>query len=155
TNSDQFDPNTANNSASATETPQQADLALTKTVDNPTPNVGDIITFTVVLTNNGPNVATNVAAQEMTSVSGLAFVSATPSQGIFDQTNLLWTVGTLAVGATATITVQARALSSNPITNIAAITHSDQFDPNPANNSNSVTVRAAEADLAVTKTVDN
>ena len=38
---DQFDPNPGNNTASATETPQQADLALTKTVSNPTPNVGD------------------------------------------------------------------------------------------------------------------
>ena len=31
---DQFDPNTANNTASATVTPQQADLALTKTVSD-------------------------------------------------------------------------------------------------------------------------
>ena len=43
---DQFDPDAGNNSASATETPQQADLALTKTVSNPTPNVGDDVTFT-------------------------------------------------------------------------------------------------------------
>ena len=57
---DQFDPNTGNNSASATETPQQADLAVTKTVSNPTPNVGDTITFTVTLTNNGPDAATGV-----------------------------------------------------------------------------------------------
>ena len=57
---DQFDPNTGNNTASATETPQQADLAITKTVSNPTPNVGDIITFTVTLTNTGPDAATGV-----------------------------------------------------------------------------------------------
>ena len=31
-----------------------ADLAVTKTVSNPTPNVGDTITFTVTLTNHGP-----------------------------------------------------------------------------------------------------
>ena len=46
--------------ASATETPQQADLAVTKTVSNPTPNVGDTITFTVTLTNTGPDAATGV-----------------------------------------------------------------------------------------------
>ena len=32
---DQFDPNTANNTASATETPQQADLALTQDGEQP------------------------------------------------------------------------------------------------------------------------
>src|SRR5207253_2273703 len=52
---DQFDPNPDNNSASATETPQQADLALTKTVNNATPNVGDTITFTVQVGDLGPN----------------------------------------------------------------------------------------------------
>ncbi len=30
-------------------TPQQADVALTKDVSNPTPNVGDTITYTVTV----------------------------------------------------------------------------------------------------------
>ena len=58
-------PTPANNSASATETPQQADLAVTKTVSNPTPNVGDTITFTVTLTNHGPDAATNVQVTDL------------------------------------------------------------------------------------------
>ena len=36
---------------------------MTKTVSDPTPNVGDTITFTVTLTNNGPNAATNVTVR--------------------------------------------------------------------------------------------
>ena len=80
TDADQFDPNTANNTASATETPQQADLALTKTVSDPTPNVGDTITFTVTLTNTGPDAATGVQVTDLLP-AGLTFVSATPSQG--------------------------------------------------------------------------
>ena len=51
---DQFDPNAANNTASATETPQQADLSVSKTVSDATPNVGDQITFTVTLSNRAP-----------------------------------------------------------------------------------------------------
>jgi uncharacterized repeat protein (TIGR01451 family) len=75
-NSDQFDPNPGNNSASATVIPQQADLSITKTVSNPTPNVGDTVTFTVTLSNLGPNTATNVTVNDLLP-AGLTFVSAT------------------------------------------------------------------------------
>src|SRR5204863_224177 len=61
---DQFDLDWPNNSASATETSQQADLALAKTVSNPTPNVGDTVTFTVNLTNSGPSAATDVLVND-------------------------------------------------------------------------------------------
>src|SRR5262245_18230434 len=40
---DQFDPETNNNTANATETPRQADLALIKRVSNASPMVGDFI----------------------------------------------------------------------------------------------------------------
>src|SRR5437667_259922 len=76
---DQFDPNSANNSASVTETPQQADLAVTKTVNNAAPNVGDTITFTVNLSASGPNTAAMVQVTDLLP-AGLTFVSAAPSQ---------------------------------------------------------------------------
>ncbi len=79
---DQFDPNTANNTASVTETPR-ADLAVAETVSNATPNVGDQITFTVTLTDNGPGAATGVQVTDLLP-AGLTFVSATPSQGTYD-----------------------------------------------------------------------
>ena len=87
----------ANNTASATETPQQADLALTKTVSNPTPNVGDPITFTVTLTNAGPDAATDVQVTDLLP-AGLTFVSADPSQGTYDRATGVWTVGTVTAG---------------------------------------------------------
>src|SRR5262249_30587877 len=83
--SDQFDPNTTNNSGSATETPQRSDLRVIKTVSDSTPNVGDVITFTVTLTNLGPNAATNVQVSDLLP-SGLSLVSATPSQGTYNGT---------------------------------------------------------------------
>src|SRR3712207_7875445 len=42
-------------SATATTTPQQADLVLLKSVDNPRPEVGDEVRFTVSLGNLGPS----------------------------------------------------------------------------------------------------
>jgi uncharacterized repeat protein (TIGR01451 family) len=151
---DQFDPNTANNQASATATPQQADLALTKTVSDPTPNVGDTITFTVTLTNLGPDAATGVSVQDLLP-AGLAFVSATPSQGSYDSASGTWTVGTVNLSAPRTLTLAARVISPNPQTNTATISGAAQFDPNTANNTASATQTPQKADLVVTKTVDD
>ncbi|MEI4908212.1 DUF11 domain-containing protein, partial [Klebsiella pneumoniae] len=82
----------ANNQGSATETPQQSDLAVSKTVSDPTPNVGDTITFTVTVSNAGPNDATGVTVHDLLP-SGLNFVGATASQGSYDAVTGIWTVG--------------------------------------------------------------
>jgi uncharacterized repeat protein (TIGR01451 family) len=150
---DQFDPNTGNNTGTTTQTPQQADLGLTKTVSNATPNIGDTVTFTVTLTNLGPDAATNVSVSEPLP-AGLSLVSATTSQGTYDGATGLWTVGTVAAGAAPTLQIQARVVSPQPQTNVATIAHSDQFDPNPANNTATATATPPVGDLAVTKTVD-
>ncbi|WP_287308981.1 MULTISPECIES: SdrD B-like domain-containing protein, partial [unclassified Okeania] len=55
---------------------QQADLSVVKTVDNATPNVGENITFTINLTNDGPNDATNVDVKDLLP-AGLTYVSDT------------------------------------------------------------------------------
>ncbi len=106
THSDQFDPDTGNNTASATETPQQADLVLSKSVDNPTPNVGDTINYTIILADNGPDSATNVQVTDVLP-SSLTFVSATPSQGTYNPVSGLWTVGTVDTTAPRSLRIQA------------------------------------------------
>ena len=109
-----------------------ADLAVTKTVSNPTPNVGDIITFTVTLTNNGPNTATGVAVSDLLP-AGLSFVSATPTQGTYSSVTGVWNVGTLNNGAVASLLLRARVDTPVARTNTATIAASDSHDPNPAN----------------------
>jgi uncharacterized repeat protein (TIGR01451 family) len=152
-NSDQFDPSVVNNSASSTVTvaPPPADLGLTKTVSNATPNVGNTITFTVTLQNSGPNSATNVAVTDLLP-AGLAFVSATPSQGTYSSGTGLWTVGTVTTATPQTLAIQATVASPAARTNTATISASDMTDPNTANNTASATETPQQADLAVTKT---
>ena len=77
-------------------TPQQADLALTKTVSNATPNVGDTITFTVTLTNNGPDAATDVQVNDLLPAGSVVRLGQ-PSQGAYDP-HRVWTVGTVDLG---------------------------------------------------------
>ena len=154
THSDQFDPDTANDTASETQTPQQADLALTKTTSDPTPNVGDIVTYTVTLSDNGPDAATRAQVTDLLP-AGVTFVSDTPSQGAYNPTTGLWTVGTVVVGSPQTLMIQAQIVSPSQSTNTATITNADQFDPNTANNTASATQTPQQADLALTKSVSN
>jgi uncharacterized repeat protein (TIGR01451 family) len=135
--SDQPDADTANNSASATVTPQQADLVVTKTISNPTPTVGDSVNFTVTVTDLGPSNATTVQVTDLLP-AGLTFVSSNPSQGSYDAATGLWEVGMVASGATATLTIQVRAAVSASESNSATISHADQFDSDTANNTGSV-----------------
>jgi uncharacterized repeat protein (TIGR01451 family) len=147
------DPNGSNNSASSTPTPGvQADLAVTKTVDNATPNVGSNVTFTVTVTNNGPNAAAGVSVADALP-AGYSFVSATPSVGSYSSGT--WTIGALANGASVTLSITATVQASGPYANTATVSASTT-DPNGGNNSaTSTPVPVAQADLAVTKTVDN
>jgi uncharacterized repeat protein (TIGR01451 family) len=145
-----FDPNLDNNTATATVTPQQADLALTKTVSNPTPNVGDAVVFTITLTNHGPNDATNVKVDDVLP-AGLTFVSFSASQGIDDPAVGTWSVGTVPDGATATLDVEARVTAAGTYLNAVVVAASDQFDPEPNNNRDAAVVTAAQSDLAETK----
>jgi uncharacterized repeat protein (TIGR01451 family) len=154
TREDQFDPVSVNNQAGTTINCQQADLAVTKTVDNASPNVGDDVTFSVTVHNNGPSDANNVALADALP-AGLALVSATPTQGTYTGVTGIWTVGTLTAGgasSTATLTIVANVTAAGGMTNTAAVSASDQTDPNSANNSASVSLNGNPlADLSVAK----
>ena len=83
TSEDQPDTNLTNNTASATVTPQESDLELTKTVDDSTPAVGQNVNFTITVTNIGPSTATHVVTTDALP-AGLTFVSDSATQGTYD-----------------------------------------------------------------------
>jgi len=127
-----------------------ADLAITKTVNNPTPNVGANVVFTVTVTNHGPSGATGVTVNDQLP-SGYAYVSHTASQGTYTSGTGVWAVGSLANGASATLTLTATVQASGNYTNTASVTAATA-DPNPANNSASAsTTPVAQADVSVVK----
>ncbi len=137
--------NTANDSASdPTAVVSSSDLGLSKTVDNANPIQNQNVTFTVTLTNSGPTNATNVAVTDALP-AGLTFVSATPSAGAYAGGTGLWSVGSLANGASATLQVVALVVNTGTITNTAEVTASDQPDPDstPGNNNPSEDDRAS------------
>jgi uncharacterized repeat protein (TIGR01451 family)/fimbrial isopeptide formation D2 family protein len=160
---DQFDPDHTNDRGESTISTREADLAVAKTVNDPTPNVGDTITFTVTVSNLGPDSANNVQITDSFPVAGLQLLSAVPSQGTFNAGTGVWTVGTVDVGIAAakTLLITARVLAPavNTVpssqTNVATVTAADEFDPNPGNNTGTATETPLSADLGVKKTTSN
>jgi uncharacterized repeat protein (TIGR01451 family) len=152
------DPNTANNRASAVTQVNgtgTADMSITKTAPT-TVNTSSPMVYTIVATNNGPSPATGVTVTD-TLPSGVTFVSATSSQGSCTNSagTVTCTVGNLASGASATISINATSPShTGTITNTAKVS-ATQPDPNTANNTASATTQVkantAMADLNITK----
>jgi uncharacterized repeat protein (TIGR01451 family) len=128
---------------------QAADLAITKSVDDPAPAFGDQVTFTVTVTNNGPNDAAGVFVGDFLP-GGLTWVS-DDSGGAYDPGLGLWTIGALANAASTTLEIIASVASTDEQCNTATVGASQApLDPNPANNQATVCVSAPRSsDLAL------
>ena len=112
---------------SATLAPQVIDLALTKTVDRPEPDIGQHVTFTIRLRNDGPDTATGVAVRD-TLPTGMTFVSASAGQGSYSAATGIWTVGVVPSGAAIRLDLTGKVTAAGVKTNTAQVTAADQFD---------------------------
>ncbi|MFN0015627.1 MAG: DUF11 domain-containing protein, partial [Saprospiraceae bacterium] len=139
-----------------------ADLHLTKTVNNATPNVGSNVTFTITVTNGGPSGATGVEVKDQLP-AGYTYVSDNGAGAYVNATGI-WTVGALTSGQSKSLQITATVNATGPYANYAQVSDSDQSDPDSTPNDNSTNqddddtvtpVPVAVADLSLTKTVDN
>ena len=125
----------------------QADLSLTKTVDNALPKVGEDIVYTIAIKNDGPVAATGVQVTDvlptnLTYVSHVVLDSGAPFLGTTytDSDAIagrdLWTIGNIAVDQTINLQITARVNNVGTIVNTAKVSHSDQpdVDSDPINN---------------------
>ncbi len=151
TSLNETDPQLGNNSESAgiTVVQPQADIQVTKIVDNQVPIEGDFVTYTVSVTNNGPRDATNLRIIDQLP-NGITFQSSNPSVGVYNSSTGIWDIGTFVNGATASLVLNVRVDSGtegSTINNTASVNNSDQPDPNVNNNSAtaSFTVQQAAA----------
>jgi uncharacterized repeat protein (TIGR01451 family) len=133
-----------------------AELSLTKS-DAPDPvTQGAPLTYTVTITNNGPEAAADVALSDGLPDS-VTFVSATPTQGSCTGTAfVICSLGTLANGASATVTIVVTPNTLGPIANTAIVTSATQ-DDNPSNNfaTTTTTVLAPAGTFVVTTTANS
>lgn len=121
-------------------------------VNNTKPKYLDLIRWTLVISNNGPDKATNVVINENIP-EGLTLVNYTVSKGIYD--NGVWEVESLDRGEVQTLELVCRVNKTGNFTNIVSISAQEyDYDPNNNNDNKSVEVLPA-CDLEIVKEVNS
>src|SRR5262249_48589635 len=101
---------------------------------------GSPLTYTITVTNNGPSTATGVRLTDALPAA-TTFVSATPTLGSCTGTSTVsCNIGTLANGASATVTIVVIPTIAGSISNTATVT-SGTTDNTTSNNSATATTR--------------
>jgi uncharacterized repeat protein (TIGR01451 family) len=148
------DPNPRNNQDETVVTSERADLSIAKTASRAMIRLRGRLTYQLVVTNAGPSRARGVVvtdpvpdALRVTSASSTAGSCAIVSGAI------VCSLGDLAAGATATVTVNAKAVRQGRVNNVASVTAKVPSDPNPSDNTDNakVTVKPGIAKIAVAK----
>jgi uncharacterized repeat protein (TIGR01451 family) len=134
------DPDSSNDTATITLQACRADLTLSKSVNNPAPHVGDTLTYTLELSNAGPEAATSVTITDALP-SNLKFLSASSGCSESNRT-ITCSLATLANGSSASFTINTEVLPQTLGTDLtnAASASAAQADPEPSDNDASVTV---------------
>jgi uncharacterized repeat protein (TIGR01451 family) len=148
-----FDPDASNNSALATSTISPADLSITME-GNPSPvAVGEVLTYTITVTNHGPGEASNIRVDNILP-SGVSLQPITPPPGgtvITDEGSFSVLIPALSVMSSVVIVAQVQVNASTSLVNTATVS-SDSIDLVFDNNFASVTVDAGPADVGLTVT---
>ena len=166
------------NVAEAQSSAAVVDLSLSNSADSATPYEGGTVKYTIVLSNDGANSATNIQVDHLLP-DGVSYVSASPTQGYYVGETGIWALASLPAGEKATLSVVGRidkGTRGSTLVDAARIAGFDQRDRNPNNDSVRTDVRvrqanrdevvaleeaaglgaamAGNADLGIAKTVD-
>jgi len=138
----------------------QNDLSITNVATSTPPfNIGDTVTFTLTVTNNGLTTANNIFVID-TVPSGYAFLDATTSQGFYNQSNFpigsvpasTWDIGSIPPGQSVIMFMRLIYLANGSHVNIATVI--DPSDPNQTNNTAGAVLPTGFCELTIQKDVD-
>jgi uncharacterized repeat protein (TIGR01451 family) len=132
--------------------PAGADLLISKTASPNPAEIGSALTYTIIITNQGSSTATGVVLVDALPLE-VAFNAVQTSQGECSQKMLIVTchLNSLDALATVTVTVVVTPTQAVEMTNRAVVTSGSTEDPDPDNNSASVStlVQPSAAPISV------
>ncbi len=118
------------------------DLSIDKSVDDSTLTAGSTATYTITVTNNGSVGATGVTVQD-TLPAAVGFISSNTITGSYSNITGIWTIGSLASGATATLTILATVDEGTAVDTLitnTAVVDAIEDETNVANNTDTAEV---------------
>ena len=122
-----------------------ADLSLVKSVNDNTPDQNQVVTFTIVLSNAGPNPATNAKVTDVVPTGMTFVVGSQTGPGTYSSTNppvtgVNWQGLTIPSGGSVVLSFQATvtAAPATSITNFAQVTASAESDPDSTPNNGNI-----------------
>ncbi len=132
------DPNAANNRVTARtavdEPVPAADLAITKQADLSTAKTGQIVTYRITVTNNGPDYAMNVVIRDTLPPQLTGGEVSSDNGATWQAWSGTQTLGTIARGASVVRLIRARVTASTGTIENTASVNGATMDPNTANN---------------------
>ena len=147
----EYDWNLNNNDSASLNVNPSADLAIEMGVNDTTPNFNSLVKWTLNVTNNGPDKATDVVVCDLLS-KDLIYLSST---GNYDVKSELWNIGTLERGKSVSIDIVTLVNKTGKLVNIADIA-GNEYDCNLTNNIVNKSIEVAQSvDLFVKKYVNN
>jgi len=132
-----------------------ADLTVSQVATPDPVPLDEPLTFTITVTNNGPDVASGVILSNPLE-SDSVFISAESAAGSCSFTNFTVTcpVGTIPATGSAEVSITYKEVYVHTLANTVVVT-GNQPDPNALNDSNTIEVEIVpNADLEITKTAD-
>jgi gliding motility-associated-like protein len=120
----------------------KADLAISMVVSVGPYLLDQSVTYTVIVTNIGPDIATDVLVTDRLATS-FGFSSAETSRGIYNELNGSWPLGELAVGRTDTLSLSLQLVEKGLIENTASV-EGNELDENVENNEVLISIEVDE-----------
>ncbi len=150
---DEGDPSTGDNTAPSTTTVNPAaNLSLTKTASPNPVLLEEELTYTITVTNSGPSAGTGVTVTDTLPV-GVSFVSSSASPGTCSGTSTVTcTLGSLASGDSATVTIVVTPNSTGELTNTASVIATESDPSTGDNTAPDTTTVIPAANLSLTNT---
>lgn len=108
----------------------QIDLSLSKGISNSAPSIGTSVTYTLTVRNNGFESATGVTVKDSLPSGGVSYASheVIRGGGNYNSGLGLWTIGSIAAGDSAVITVEASVLAAGVFFSVAEIASMNEAD---------------------------